>query len=131
LKKRADVNRWLLWEGSVWFQSCYVYLVEYVVKPLLKTEPDESVINEQAPRWNQLASILDQQLSKTRWLAGDEVTIADLAVASPMHLHEAQRLPIDQYPNLKRWLIEGVEKLPSWQKTQGAVDKALLPGSAA
>ena len=36
LKQRADVNRWLLWEGSTWFPSCYVYLVEYVVKPLMK-----------------------------------------------------------------------------------------------
>ena len=26
--KRADVNRWLLWEASAWFPSCYVYLVE-------------------------------------------------------------------------------------------------------
>jgi glutathione S-transferase len=101
LKKRALVNRWLLWEGSVWFQSCYVYLVEYVVKPLLKTEPDESVIAAEAPKWNQLASILDAQLAKTKFLTGDQVTIADLAVASPMHLHDAQRLPLDKYPNLK------------------------------
>ena len=28
LKHRADINRWLLWEGSTWFPSCYVYLVE-------------------------------------------------------------------------------------------------------
>lgn len=48
-----------------------------------------------------------------------------------MHLHKAQRLPLDQYPNLKRWLTEGVETLPAWQKTQGAVDKALLPGGGA
>jgi glutathione S-transferase len=131
LKNRADVNRWLLWEASVWFPSCYVYLVEYVVKPLLKTEPDSSVIEAQAPRWNQLASILDAQLSRTKWLVGEELTIADLAVAAPMHLHEAQRLPLDKYPNLKRWMVDGIEKLPCWQKTQGAVDKALLPGSAA
>lgn len=26
LKKRAAVNRWLLWEGSAWFPSCYVDL---------------------------------------------------------------------------------------------------------
>lgn len=131
LKKRADVNRWLLWESSVWFQSCYVYLVEYVVKPLLKTEADESVIAAQAPRWSQLAKVLDDQLSKTKWLTGDKVTIADLAVASPMHLHAAQRLPLDKYPNLKRWMVDGIEKLPCWKKTQGAVDKALLPGGTA
>ena len=28
LKVRADINRWLLWESSAWFPSCYKYLVE-------------------------------------------------------------------------------------------------------
>lgn len=59
LKHRAHVNRWLLWEASVWFQSCYVYLVEYVVKPLLKAEPDQSAIDAEAPKWHKLASILE------------------------------------------------------------------------
>jgi glutathione S-transferase len=131
LKKRADVNRWLLWEASAWFQSCYVYLVEYVVKPLLQAEPDQAAVDAQAPRWHQLAAVLDGQLAKTKWLTGDDVTIADIAVAAPMHVHAAQRLPLDQYPNLKRWLTEGVEKLPCWQKTQDAVDRVLLPRAAA
>lgn len=130
-KKRAAVNRWLLWEASAWFPSCYIYLVEYVVKPLLNAQPDQAIIDAAAPRWNELAGILDAQLGKTKWLTGNDLTIADIAVAAPMHLHAASRLPLDQHPNLKRWLIDGIEKIPAWQKTQGAVDKALLPGSAA
>jgi len=47
-----------------------------------------------------------------------------------MHLHEASKLPLDKYPNLKRWMTQDVEKLPCWQKTQPAVNKALLPGSS-
>ena len=77
LKERSQVNRWLLWEASVWFPSCYVYLVEYVVKPLLETEPDQSIIDEEAPKWDRLAAVLEAQLTKTKWLAGDNVTIAD------------------------------------------------------
>ena len=127
LKQRANVNRWLLWEASVWFPSCYVYLVEYVVKPLLKQEPSQSVIDGEAPKWHKLATLLNSQLAKTKWLCGDEPTIADIAVAAPMHLHAAQRLPLDQHPHLARWITDCVEKLPSWQKTQGAVDRALLP----
>lgn len=130
LKQRANVNRWLLWEASSWFGSCYIYLVENVVKPLLKAEPDQAVIDKEAPNWNKLAGVLEAQLSKTKWIAGDDVTIADIAIASPMHLWEASKLPLDKYPNLKRWMTEGVEKLPEWQKTQGAVEKALLPGTA-
>ncbi|KAK3111894.1 hypothetical protein LTR53_012388 [Teratosphaeriaceae sp. CCFEE 6253] len=126
LKKRADVNRWLLWEASVWFQTCYVYLVQYVVQPLLSAEPDQKTIDAEAPQWHKLASVLDAQLGKTKYITGDHVTIADIAIASPMHLHEASKLPLDDHPNLKRWIAD-IEKLPSWQKTQGAVDKALLP----
>ena len=130
LKKRADVNRWLLWEASAWFGACYVYLVEFVVKPLLKAEPDQSVIDAHEAKWIQLATILDERLSKSKWLTGDEVSIADIAVAAPMHLHAAQRLPLEQTPHLKRWLAN-IEELPCWKQTQGAVDKALLPGKAA
>ncbi|KAI9689615.1 MAG: hypothetical protein M1822_010267 [Bathelium mastoideum] len=131
LQKRAEVNRWLLWEASVWFASCYVYLVEYVVKPLLSAEPDEAVIEAQSLQWHKLATLLNDQLSKTKWLCGDEPTIADIAVAASIHLHEAQHLPLDQHPQLKAWMIERVEKLPSWQKTQAAVERALLPKKAA
>lgn len=124
LKQRADINRWLLWEASTWFPSCYTYLVEYVVKPLLNTEPNEAVIEKEAPNWHRLAGILDARLEKSKWLAGDTVTIADIAVAAPMHVHKAQRLPLEDHPHLKRWMA-GVEELPCWQKTQGAVDRAL------
>lgn len=127
LKKRALINKWLLWEACQWFPSCYIYLVEYVVKPLLQAEPDQKVIDGESERFNTLAGILNDQLSKTKWLTGDDVTIADFAVAAPMHLHEASHFPLEKYPHLKRWMTEGMEQLDSWKKTQGAVEKALLP----
>lgn len=130
LKQRALVNKWLLWEACQWFPSCYIYLVEYVVKPLLQSEPDQKVIDGEQERMNTLCGILNDQLGKTKWLTGDNVTIADFAVAAPMHLHEASRLPLDQYPHLKRWMTDGMEQLESWKNTQGAVDKALLPNGS-
>jgi glutathione S-transferase len=124
LKRRADVNRWLLWEGSTWFPSCYTFLVEYVVKPLMNTQPDESIIDKEMPNWHRLAGILDARLAKSDWLVGDDVTIADIAVAAPMHVHKLQRLPLSEHPNLERWMAD-IEELPCWQRTQGAVDRAL------
>ena len=130
LKIRARVNSWLLWESSRWFQSCYIYLVDNVVKPLLNAEPDQAVIDKEAPNFHKLASVLEAQLLKTKFLACDEVTIADIAIAAPMHLHEAQKLPLEKYPKLSAWLAE-IEKLPAWKETQGAVEKALLPHKTA
>lgn len=83
LKKRALVNKWLLWETCQWFPSCYAYLVEYVAKPLLQAEPDQKVIDGEPERFNTLARILNDQLGKTKWLTGDNVTIAGFAVAAP------------------------------------------------
>lgn len=119
LKVRADINRWLLWESNQWFPSTYVYLVENVVKPLLKAQPDTAITDAQKPNFDKLAGILEQRLQKQPWLCGQNVTIADIAVASPMHLHSYQKLPLDPYPSLRRWLGQ-IEALPCWKKTDVA-----------
>jgi glutathione S-transferase len=41
-------------------------------------------------------------------------------------MHKRQGLPLDEYPNLKRWMAD-VERLACWQKTQGAVEQAMQP----
>ena len=117
LKTRADINRWLLWESSSWFPSCYVFLVENCVKPLLGGQPDPQVLDAQAAQFHKLAGILDARLAQSPWVAGNGPTIADIALAAPMHLHGWQRLPIADHPHLARWLTDRVEQMPCWQKT--------------
>jgi glutathione S-transferase len=128
-KKRAIINTWLFWEAATWFPSCYVYIVENCVKPgLLKVEADQERLDGEAERFQKCASILEAQLSQTKWLTGDNVTIADIAIAAPMQIHAASKLPLDNYPNLRRWMSENVEQLESWKKTQGPVTE-MLKGS--
>jgi glutathione S-transferase len=117
LKVRADINRWLLWESSSWFPSCYTYLVENCVKPVLGAQPDPAVLEAQSGQFNKLAAILETRLTGRDWLSTSGPSIADIAVAAPMHLHGWQQLPLAAYPNLKRWMTKNVEGLPSWQKT--------------
>ncbi|MGH8820403.1 MAG: glutathione S-transferase family protein [Rhodoferax sp.] len=118
LKTRADINRWLLWESSSWFPSCYVFLVENCVKPLLGGASDPSILDAQAQNFHKLAGILDERLKSSQWVAGTAgPTIADIALAAPMHLHGWQKLPLSDHPNLRRWMFDSIEKLPSWSKT--------------
>jgi glutathione S-transferase len=119
-KLRADINRWHLWEAAHWAPSCYVYLMENVAKPFVEVEPDAAAIEREAPNWNRLANILDQRLANQRWLCGDKLTLADIAVAAPIHLHPYQKLPLDAHRNLRRWMTEGVEQLPCWKATDVA-----------
>ncbi|MDP9097200.1 MAG: glutathione S-transferase family protein [Pseudomonadota bacterium] len=116
-RRRADINRWLFWEGAHWFPSCYVYLVEHCVKPLLQAAPDMAIIASQDDNFHKLAGILDARLAQSKWIAGDQPSIADIALAAPAHLHPFQRLPLDRHVHLRRWLVEGVEQLPCWDRT--------------
>ena len=115
--KRADINRWLLWESSSWFPTCYVYLVENCVKPLLGAPTDSAVLDAEAENFHKLAGIVDKRLSNNTWLCGDNITIADIAIAAPMHLHAWSKLPLEKHPNLVRWMTKNVESLPAWRET--------------
>ena len=113
---RGDIAKWLLWESNTWFQACYTYLVENVVKPILDDKPDTAMLEEYAPTWHRHASVLEGGLQGRDWLVAGQTTIADIAVAAPMHLHAAQKLPLENYPNIRGWMSR-VEALPCWHKS--------------
>ena len=117
IRTRADINRWLLWESSSWFGSCYVYLVENCVKPLLGDSTDESILANEQENFHKLASILDARLQNSTFLCGEDPTIADVAVAAPMHLHGWAKLPLGDHPNLIRWMIKEIENCSWWKET--------------
>ena len=117
IRTRADINRWLLWESSSWFGSCYVYLVENCVKPLLGDTTDESILANEQENFHKLASILDARLKNSTFLCGEDPTIADVAVAAPMHLHRWAKLPLGDHPNLIRWMTQEIEKCIWWKET--------------
>ncbi len=59
-----------------------------------------------------LYRVIDRRLTETPFIAGDEYTIADMAIFPWLRSHERQGQDLDDYPNLKRW-YEGVEARPA------------------
>lgn len=82
LQTRSDIQRWLLWESSSWFPSCYVYLVENCVKPLLGGAADPAILEAQLQTFHKLAGILEARLASHKWLAG---TAQPPSQTSPLH----------------------------------------------
>jgi glutathione S-transferase len=118
LAVRADINRWMLWEAASWFPSCYVYLVENCVKPLLGGAADPAVLAAQDAQFHKLAGILNERLSHHEWVAGTpQPTIADIALAAPIHLHGWQKLPLQPQAHVRRWMFSCIDALPSWDNT--------------
>ena len=77
-----------------------------------------AVLDAQADNFHKLAGILDKRLAQHQWISGTpSPTIADVALAAPMHLHGWQQLPLAAHPHLSRWLKDGVEQLTCWSET--------------
>ncbi|HYX38436.1 MAG TPA: glutathione S-transferase family protein [Oligoflexus sp.] len=113
---RAEIHRWMLWESSSWFPSCYVLMVEGSVKPLLGKSIDHRVLEDQEKNFHRLAHTLDARLAQSLWLCGHHLTIADLVVAAPLYFHPYDKLPIKQHVHLTRWMDEQMSLLPCWNQ---------------
>jgi GSH-dependent disulfide-bond oxidoreductase len=59
-----------------------------------------------------LYGVMDRRLSETEYFAGEEYTIADMAIYPWVVSHEKQGQDLEDYPDLKRW-YEGIESRPA------------------
>lgn len=114
---RADVLRWQCWALAHWLPVVQTLVFETLFKPKLgQGEPDAEEIRKAEARLQALAPVLDGALAGRRWLAGEALTFADLAVGTHLMYAKPARLPLDQHPHIQRWFAQ-LEALPAWQAT--------------
>ncbi|ACT60520.1 glutathione-dependent disulfide-bond oxidoreductase [Hirschia baltica] len=111
--KRTEVMNWLFWQmGSApylggGFGHFYAYAPEKFEYP----------INRFSMEVKRELDVLDKALEKSKFIAGDEYTIADIAIwpwygaLALGHLYEAAEfLSVHEYKNLQRWAKEISER---------------------
>jgi glutathione S-transferase len=80
-------------------------------------EPNPEVIQNGEPNLHRFARVLNDQLRKTTYLAGDELTLADLSAASYLMYSEPARIPLPRDSEIQEWLRR-ISALPAWQQTE-------------
>jgi glutathione S-transferase len=115
---RADIARWLSWQLAHWGpEGCIPVIFQRVVKAALNLgPPDDAVVAKGLEAFQRDARLLDAHLSKRKYLVGDDLTLADLSVASPLFLAARAELPLASYENVRDWFAR-VSALPAWQQT--------------
>jgi GST-like protein len=73
-------------------------------------EKIDYAINRYTNEAKRLYGVIDTQLSKHPYLAGDSYTIADIATFPWLRSWQNQGVELDAYPNLKRWFNEIAER---------------------
>jgi len=103
--------QWLMWQmggvGPMFGQATHFrgYAKEKLPYPV------ERYTNEA----NRLTRILDKRLGEARYVAGDEYTIADIAIFPWMRGSERRGVTVADYPNVKRW-FDGINARPAVQR---------------
>lgn len=114
---RADVNRWMFWAAQHFGPAIGALVWENVWKEVVTgaaTDPAE--IARALPDLEKFAGVLDGHLARRSWVVGEQVTLADYALAAPLMYRERARLPMDAYPHLLAWFGR-VQQLEAWQHT--------------
>lgn len=62
-----------------------------------------------------LYGVIDKRLSASRFIAGEDYTIADIAIFPWLRSWENQGVKLDDYPHLKTW-FEGIAARPAVQR---------------
>jgi glutathione S-transferase len=118
IQARADVSRWLFWSASQFTPAVGMISRERVSKKMVggSGEPDAAEIKRGEALFTTAARVLDAQLGKRLWVAQDKLTLADLAIASPLMHIAAAELPIAGYDNMQAWFSR-VQALDAWKKS--------------
>ncbi len=99
LRGRAQALQWLFWQmgglGPMLGQNHH--FVQYAPEPI------PYAIDRYVNETKRLYGVLDRRLAESRFLAGEDYTIADMASYPWIVPHEKQRQNLDDFPNLKRW----------------------------
>jgi glutathione S-transferase len=116
---RADVNRWLFWSAYHFTPAIGLISRERVSKKMVggSGEPDLAQIAHGEVLLSAAAQVLDTHLADKQWIAQDRLTLADLAIASPLMHTEAARLPVMGYTHLQRWFAT-VRALEAWKQSE-------------
>ena len=98
-RKRVEVDQWLFWQmgglGPMAGQAHHFR--QYAPKKI------KYGIDRYTNEVNRLYGVMDKQLKKNKWLAGDAYSIADIACIGWVVPYERQGQDLKKFPNLKRW----------------------------
>jgi glutathione S-transferase len=116
-RRQADVARWQFWQTAHFGPTCGTYLFERVVKRLAGLgAADERAVTRAEPDFRAYAGVLNAALRGRRWVTGDDLTLADVALGAWM-VHAADaRYPLDGYDELARWYA-ALAALPAWRRS--------------
>nr|WEU54062.1 glutathione s-transferase delta-1 [Protohermes costalis] len=115
VKKRAVIDQRLYFDCGTLYPR-----IRAICYPILflneKTIPDERKTS-----LNEALSFLDKFLEQSKWVAGENLTIADISCVASVSSIEAVGWDFSQFKNISNWLVQCAKEIPGYDENkQGA-----------
>jgi GST-like protein len=111
LHKRYAALQWLMWQmggvGPMFGQANHfrAYSVEKI----------QYAVDRYTNEANRLTGVLDRRLGEVRYLAGEEYSVADIAVFPWMRNADKRGINLAEYPHVQRW-FNAISARPAVQR---------------
>jgi glutathione S-transferase len=122
--RQIEVIRWLSWDLAHFYRCGGTLYFEHVIKLRFGLgDTDPGAVKQAVNEWRRYAAVLDGHLHDRRWLVGNSMTIADFAVAAMLPYAESARIPLDEFPAVRRW-HERLNEIDAWREPFPALAEA-------
>lgn len=118
-RTRADISRWTCWQLAHWQPAAGALIWEYVAKPYFGAgAPDPATVEKATEQFHVVARVLDEHLAGRRFIVGDRVTLADIAIGAALMYKKEARFPLERYSNIGAWSAR-LDEVPGWIASAG------------
>ncbi len=121
--ERREILRWMFFDNHK--ISGVAGMLRFQMNFLPQAKRNADVIGFMSMRLAAALKIVEAQLADTPFLAGADLTIADIACAGYLYYPEPFTFERDDYPHINRWL-DAIAATPGWKHPYD-----LMPGSPA
>jgi len=103
LKERAVVDQWIDFGSMHVGAALGRVMYNRVFAPMRGLTPDEASVKENLGFLDRFLPVVDQQLSKSKYLSGDKITLADINMLALFDPAEVADIDLSKHKNITKW----------------------------
>lgn len=107
----AKVQQWQFFEQ--YSHEPYIAVARFIAKYLGLPDDRRAEYNAKQQGGNKALTVMEEQLSQTPYLIGEQLTTADVTLYAYTHVAEEGGFDLTQYPAIKAWLTR-IENTPNY-----------------
>ena len=123
---KASIDQWIEAEGQNFNPASSILVFQLAFAPRMKVPQDEKAIKQNEEKVSKVLDVYEQRLGESRFLAGDEFSLAELSHLPNGHylVNVADRAELfTSRKNVERWWNE-ISGRESWKEVVELQNKA-------